>query len=130
MAQANPAPATEQKAEKKAEAKSELEARPVSVPEVHQLLEREQARRAELSYEQKLALEHSQVFTRIPPEKAAELRERLRKEVPRVTPAHAVKIVDLTPTHADDVKAIFLRDRAPVDAGDVDKIIEIVRSYL
>jgi DNA-directed RNA polymerase subunit F len=113
-----------------AEQKLEADARPIPIPEVHELLEQEQGRRAELSYEQKLALEHARIFSRISPEKAREARERLRKEVPRVTAAHAVKIVDMTPTHEEDVKAIFLRDRAPLDKQDVEKIIEIVRSYL
>lgn len=104
--------------------------RPVVVPETLDLLLREQETREELTYEQKLALDHASTFARIPVEKARELREKLKEVSARVTDFHAAKIVDLAPTHPDDVRAIFARDRSPLEKEDIDKIIETVRGYL
>lgn len=103
--------------------------RPVSVPEVLEILQADQTRRAELAYEQKLALEHATTFSRVPAEKARELKAKLR-EIPRVQEHHAVKLIDLAPTHPDDVRAIFARDRSPLEKDDIDKILEAVRSFL
>lgn len=108
----------------------EAVAHPVSVTEAFEMLQREQAARAEMTYEQKLALDHAQVFARVPADKARELKAKLREISPRVTEFHAAKIVDVTPTHADDVKAVFARDRSPLDAAEIDKILDAVRAYL
>lgn len=107
----------------------ETQGRPVSIPEVRALLEKEQAGREELAYEQKLALEHAAVFTRIPPEKVDGLVEELRA-VTKITEWHRRKIVDIAPTHADDVRAIFVKDRISLDDGEIEKILNAVRSVL
>ncbi len=104
--------------------------RPVMISRVKELIEREQALRDALGYEQKLALDHSTVFARLPPAKAVELVERLRALGGRVTEWHAHKIADIVPTHADDVRAIFQRDRVTPEKDEIEKILEIVQSYL
>ncbi|MHB8606141.1 MAG: RNA polymerase Rpb4 family protein [Thermoplasmatota archaeon] len=102
----------------------------VSLAEVKALLEEEQGGRSDLSYEQKLALDHVSHFARLTPDKAKSLQAELVKVSPRVTEWYAAKIVDVMPTAADDVIAIFARERSPLDKGDVEKIIEVVRGYL
>lgn len=104
--------------------------RPISVPQVKALLEREQAAREDLSYEQKLGLDHASTFARLPADQAEELVQKLIGLGGRVTAWHAHKILDLAPTHVDDVRAIFQKDRVTPEPEEIEKIIEIVQNYL
>ncbi len=102
----------------------------LSIPEVHHLLERERANRGELSYEQKLSLEHAKAFDRIgSKEEAEELREALL-ELDRVTASQAIKIVDLCPTDPEELEAVFSEDRRELTEDDADTIISIVSDYV
>ena len=107
----------------------EAQGRPVSIPEVRALLEKEQAGREELAYEQKLALDHAAIFTRIPPEKVDGLIEELR-QIPKMNEFHRRKIVDIAPTHADDVRAVFVKDRINLENDEIEKILNAVRTVL
>jgi DNA-directed RNA polymerase subunit F len=104
--------------------------RPVTIPEVHHLLDKENKERAELSYEQRLALEHAQLLDRINGvTKAKQLYKELLK-IERVTPLSAAKIVDSCPRFADEVEVIFAKERQPLSKEDVDTIISTVSTYL
>jgi DNA-directed RNA polymerase subunit F len=103
----------------------------VSLPEVRALLEAAERERGELSYEQKLALEHARAFAvKLEAERSHDLVGRLVKLSPKVTPAYAVKIADVLPTHADDVRTIFAKERFQLDADEISKILETVQQYL
>jgi DNA-directed RNA polymerase subunit F len=104
-------------------------ARLVTISEVRDLLEREQGLRAELSYEQNLALEHAKLFTKMDAKRADELAQRLLKLGGRMTEYFAYRIADIMPTHADDVRAIFARDRSVPDEAEIAKIIDTVREF-
>jgi DNA-directed RNA polymerase subunit F len=107
------------------------EGRLLTLAEVKEHLEEAERTRGELSYEQKLALDHARTFaTRLSGEKARELVERLRKVSEKVSESHAVKIADLLPTHADDVRVIFAKERFQLEKDEMDKILETVQSYL
>ncbi len=99
----------------------------MSIPEVKDILEAVQEGR-ELNYEQKLALEHATYTTHTTPEKAAELVEAL-KEHERITDAIAFKIVEIWPTHEDDVKAIFAKERFTIKEDEVERILKLVSKY-
>lgn len=105
--------------------------RPVPVSEVKGLLEKEQAARTasgeELSYEQTLALNHATIFTRVPPDKVAALLHELR-QIPRLNEWHRAKIVDVAPSHPDDVRAIFAKDRFTLENEEIDRIINAVKA--
>ncbi|HVL87640.1 MAG TPA: RNA polymerase Rpb4 family protein [Candidatus Thermoplasmatota archaeon] len=100
----------------------------VTLAEVKEILEREQSERGELNYEQKLALEHARAFARLSAEKANELLAKLQ-EVKKVSAAHAIKIVDTMPTNADDVRAIFAKERFQLEKEEIDKVLELVLAY-
>jgi len=103
----------------------------VALAEVRALLEAAERERGELSYEQKLALEHARAFAiRLDAEKAKELVDRLVKVSPKVTAGYAVKIADLLPTHPDDVRTIFAKERFQLEADEISKILETVQPYL
>jgi DNA-directed RNA polymerase subunit F len=83
----------------------------------------------ELTAEQKLALEHCQKFSRLEPKKAKKLLKELG-ELGFVTEPNAVKIADVMPTHADDVRVIFAKERANLEKKDIEKILSVVEKYL
>ena len=91
------------------------------------LLERQEEQ--ELTAEQKLALEHCQKFSRLEAKKVKKLLKELG-ELGFVTEANAVKIVDIMPTHADDVRVIFAKERANLEKKDIEKILSVVEKYL
>lgn len=99
-----------------------------SLSDVKVLLESENEKRP-LSYEQRLALEHSQLFAKINPEDAKTLFEELTK-LERVNDVNAQKIVDILPTHIDDLTTIFSKERFNLETEEVDRILEIVAKYL
>ena len=83
----------------------------------------------ELTAEQKLALEHVQRFARNDSKKARKLVKELM-ELGYVSEVNAVKIADVMPTYADDVRLIFSKERASVEKKDIEKILSVVNKYL
>lgn len=106
--------------------------RTITLSQVKTILEREQQTRGPeaLTYEQKLALEHSEHFAKLPTDKAQELAQKLLKLGGRVNEYYAYRITDLLPTHADDVRAIFARDRSGPDNEEIEKVLATVREYI
>lgn len=105
-------------------------ARMVTLSEVKALLAKEQEHRQELSYEQKLALDHADHFVKLTPDRANELVRSLLKLGGRVNEYYAHRFADLLPTHPDDVKAVYARERSSPDEGEIEKILATVRDYL
>lgn len=101
----------------------------VPLSEVKALLEREEQKRGELTYEQKLSLEHARKFSRFTEEGIRKLLHDLRQN-PKVDEAMAVRIADLAPQHADDLRALFAKSRMNLDEGELQKILETVVKYL
>jgi len=100
----------------------------VSLSELKLILEREKAARSELAPEQQYALSHAAAFARIAPDKVPTMVKELM-EVPMMSVANAVKIADVLPTHLDDVRAIFAKERFALYKEDADKVLEIVNKY-
>lgn len=101
----------------------------VTLSEVKELLEKAEADRGELTYEQKLALEHARRFGRFTPSSLKSLLAELQSN-PKVDLGNAIRIADTAPTHADDVRAIFAKARTNLDDAEVQKILESVQKYL
>ena len=102
----------------------------VTLSEVKALLAREQESRQELSYEQKLALDHADHFVKLTPERSGELVATLLKLGGRVNEYYAHRFADLLPTHPDDVKAVYARERSAPDEEEIKKILAAVQDYL
>ena len=99
----------------------------VSLAEVKTLLEKEEKKR-ELTYEQKLALEHAKHFAKIGVTKAKKMAQELT-ELDRITESFAYKIVDILPVHPEEVRAIFAKERFTLEDSEIKKIIKIVEKY-
>ncbi|MDI6916978.1 MAG: RNA polymerase Rpb4 family protein [Thermoplasmatales archaeon] len=100
----------------------------VSIAEVKKILEKEQKDR-ELSPEQKFALEHTQKFAKLNLVKTNALIEELRK-IEKMPEPVAYKIADLLPTHPDDIKVIFAKERVTLDKEETERILDIVKKYV
>ncbi|MGH7339965.1 MAG: RNA polymerase Rpb4 family protein [Candidatus Rokuibacteriota bacterium] len=99
----------------------------LTTPEVHDLLLKEQDRR-ELTYEQKLVLQHCEMLTRFDARTAQKLVAEL-EAIDRVSGPLAHKIAELCPNHPDDVRAIFSKERFTLDEKTIKAIIDTVERY-
>jgi DNA-directed RNA polymerase subunit F len=104
------------------------EERYVSLAEVKEMLETESEKR-ELTPEQKLSLDHATKFAKISAKDSRKLTEELCK-VDFITPAIAAKVVDLMPTHVDDVRILFTKERLVLDKKQIEQILKLVEKYL
>lgn len=102
----------------------------VSISEVKNILKKVQKERGELTYEQKIALKHAEAFARLSVTQTKNLIKDLLDGIEKIEEKHAYKIADLLPTHEDDIRAIFAKERVSLDDEDIKKILEIVGRYL
>jgi len=101
----------------------------LSLAEVKALLEREERDRGGLNMEQKYSLTHAQTFGRFPLEQVAKLVQELMG-VEMMTPGNAYKLADIMPTHPDDVRAVFAKERFSLSKEAADQVVQIVAKYL
>jgi len=100
----------------------------VTLAEVKAILEEESGQR-ELSTEQKYALEHSQRFSRLDDKKSKKLVNELIGEIENLAEPIAMKIADIMPKDAEDIKIIFAKERAQIQKKDAEKILGIIEKY-
>ena len=105
-----------------------MEEKLLSLGEVKKLLEKESKDR-ELMPEQMLALQHAESFTKLSQAKAKKLIADLMK-LEHVSEFHAYKIVDLMPTHPDDVRAVFAKERFTLSKEEIEKVVKTVEKHL
>ena len=106
----------------------ENQAKPVSLAEVKNILKKVSKEREEMLYEQKIALEHAQRFSKLTMKKVEDMIKELKK-IEALDEKHAYKIADVLPRTPDDIKTIFAKERLSINDGDVKKIIDIVEKY-
>jgi len=105
------------------------EGRLVTLAEVKGMLEGAQETREELTYEQKIALEHARRFARLDVKTAEKLIADLRKVLPRAEEKYLFRVADLLPQHPDDVRAIFQKARMELADEDLERVIEAVDKH-
>ncbi|MES2154493.1 MAG: RNA polymerase Rpb4 family protein [bacterium] len=105
------------------------EGRLVSLGEVKAMLEKAQVDRDELTYEQKIALEHAKRFARIDGKTAKTLAADVGKALPGLEEKFCIRVADLLPQHPDDVRAILQKSRHDLTDDEIAKIIAIVDQH-
>src|SRR2546430_16556353 len=100
----------------------------VSLAELKVILEKEKAARGELNSEQQYSLSEAWLFAGVPPDKVPIIVKELM-EIPLMSPFNAVKIVDLTPTHLADGRAIFAKEPFTRRKEDAHRVLEIAGKY-
>ncbi len=104
------------------------EGRLVSLAEVKTMLEEAAETREEMTYEQKIALEHARRFARIDAKTAAALVKDLMAAYP-MEEKFALRIADLLPQHPEDVNGILQKARMDLSEDDCEKILDIVDKH-
>jgi DNA-directed RNA polymerase subunit F len=104
-----------------------IETNPTSMAESKEILSSREKKK-ELSYEQKLALEHLNKFTKLSPEQAKKLLEEL-SGVLRMSQETMVQILNFLPKNADELRMIFSREKFSLKEDEINKILEIVKKY-
>ncbi|MFQ5911489.1 MAG: RNA polymerase Rpb4 family protein [Thermoplasmata archaeon] len=105
-----------------------MDEKPLSLGEVKKLLEKESKER-ELAPDQLLALQHTETFAKLGPVKVKKLVKELLK-MEHINELHAFKIADLLPTHPDDVRAIFAKERFTLSKEEIEKVVKTVEKHL
>lgn len=105
-----------------------MDEKPLSLGEVKKLLEKESKER-ELAPDQLLALQHTETFAKLGPVKVKKLVKELLK-LEHINELHAFKIADLLPTHPDDVRAIFAKERFTLSKEEIEKVVKTVEKHL
>ena len=108
---------------------SDKDTKYVPISEVKNILKKIESERKEITYEQRIALEHAQKFAKLPVKKTQDLIKELKK-IEHIEDLHAHKIADLLPTTEDDVKAIFAKERYTPSENEIKKILETVGKCL
>lgn len=101
----------------------------VPLAEVKAMLEKAHTDREELTYEQKIALEHAKRFARVNPTAARKIITQVTATLPNVEEKFAIRVADLLPQHADDVRALFQKSRHDLTDSDIEKVIAIVDEH-
>ena len=101
----------------------------LSLAEVKKILEKERDHREELMPEQKLALSHAETFTKLSTTKAKKLVGELMK-MDQMSEQNAFKIADVLPEHADEIRAIFSKERFTLTKEETEAVLKLVRKYL
>jgi len=105
------------------------EGRLVSLAEVKAMLESAQGAREDLTYEQKIALEHAKRFARVEAKAAKAIADEVRKALPDLEDKYAVRVADLLPQHADDVRAILQKSRHETTDADIQAVLAVVDKH-
>lgn len=104
-----------------------IDSKPISMTEAKEILTGRQAKK-ELGYEQKLAFEHLNKFTKLKPEEAKKLSEEL-SSVLRMSPETQVQILNFLPKNPDELRMIFSREKFSLKEEEISKILEIVKRF-
>lgn len=100
----------------------------IPLSEVKNILRKIEKDRDEITYEQRIALEHANKFSKIPSQKIKELIKELIK-FDFIDESHVYKIVDLLPVTNEDIKTIFAKERINLDDDKIKKIITTINKY-
>ena len=115
--------------------RKKLEERFITIAEAKELLER---RRAEgmienpeepMFYEARISLEHAEKFSKLPPEKARELKERLVDLFEWLDERLAAKLVDIMPEDYFDIRVIFAKEEHMPSKEEAEEIIKLLDEY-
>jgi DNA-directed RNA polymerase subunit F len=105
-----------------------INTKPVSMAEAKEVMT-SQEKDKELSYEQKLALEHLSKFTVLDASEAKKLLEEI-SDVLRMSEETKIQILNLLPKTPDELRMIFTRENFSLKENEIKKILEIIKKYL
>ncbi len=96
---------------------------PISIPEVKQLLIARAKDGDELSYMQRIALEHAQLVTKISAESAKSLIEELMEKF-RLSDKAALTLANFMPNTIDEIRQLLGKEIVTMETETVEEILE------
>lgn len=104
--------------------------KPISMPEIKDEIEKAQKKDPKLNFRAERTLEYLNQFTSLSLKKANELKAAIEKlKVPRLKEEHVVKIIDLMPTTAEELKSILSGYTVTITNENLKKIAETVKEF-
>lgn len=100
----------------------------VSLAEVKNLLRKVEKERETLLYEQRIALDHAQKFSKLPANKTADMIKKLM-EIEKIKEIHAYKIADLLPNSIEQIQSVFAKERINLTEQELKSILDIVNEF-
>jgi DNA-directed RNA polymerase subunit F len=104
------------------------EERYIALAEVKEYLEQESKGR-DFTPEQRISYDHASKIAKLSADKARELVAEL-KAISFVPDTVAVKIADIVPTHPEDVRVLFAKERIVLEKKQIEQILKLVEKYL
>jgi DNA-directed RNA polymerase subunit F len=100
---------------------------PIPLARVKELLTDEATHRT-LPREAGLALQHAELFARLPAKATDELVAELRT-LPYVDATVAVKVADTLPQYPEEIRLLFSKERVVLDEAQITRLLEIVAQH-
>ncbi len=102
--------------------------KPIAMAEAKEILSTREKEKKELSYEQKLALDHLKKFNKVKYDDAKKLWEELNK-ILRMSPETTAQIINILPKNPDELRMLFAREKFSLKEDEVTKILEAIKKY-
>ena len=107
--------------------KQTINNKPVTLAEVSEILGGRK-KEGELGFEQQATLDHATKFSKLSKKKASEMLEELMKN-DKIKPDFAVKIVDILPKNAVQLRLILTKGRYDLTSSEIEDVLKIVEKY-
>ena len=107
--------------------RSKLSEKPLSLPEALAVLEKRK-KKGDLSFEQQSTFEYLKKHSKTTKINAEKLKEELDK-FSFIDEKIAVKIIDLMPSNAEELKMLFATTRHTISDDVAKEVLEIVNKY-
>lgn len=104
-----------------------IQEEPITMAELKEDLKAIRKRDEELNFRAEKTEEYLQQFTVMKKKDAKDLCKKIEElEIPRLKPEHIVKIVDIMPTTADEVKSVLQGYTITVSKENLKKIADVI----
>jgi DNA-directed RNA polymerase subunit F len=110
--------------------KQKLAETPLSISDVRHTLAAIKEKEGELNYRAGKTYEYLEQFAKLDAKEAKKLADELTKlEIPRVKEQHIIKLIDVLPTTAKDVKTVLQGYAVTVTNDNLQKIADVIVKY-
>jgi len=107
-----------------------LEKRPVSIPEVKEMLKDIHKRDEELSFRGGKTEDYINEVAQLTFKKSKDLTKKLNDlEIPRLKPEHIIKIIDILPDSAEHLKVILSGFNITITKENLKKIVDALDEF-
>ncbi|MCD7782268.1 MAG: RNA polymerase Rpb4 family protein [Methanosphaera sp.] len=115
--------------------KKVIDQKPITISEAREILnskveekidENNEVDGHQFTYEQNLTIDYVNKFALLDADDAKELRGKLEEYL---SPAQAVKVVDIMPEDLDDLRLIFAKERGVFETETLEAVLDLLDQY-